>query len=168
MVLATPRTDDLVLRRPTEAEAGVIGGWSSSAKETLKWCSSKEHPVSSERVVSWWQPADVEAYVAVGTTGALLGYGELWLDPEEDEVELARLIVDPAVRGQGVGRTLVAGLVDLAMTTGLAAVILRVSPRNPAAVRCYQACGFRRLDAQRTAEWNRGQPTAYIWMELRQ
>ena len=166
MALSSPRTDELVLRSPTPAEASVVGGWSRSAQETLKWCSSTEHPVSAARVLAWWEPSDVEPYVAVDAHGALLGYGELWLDPEEDEVELARVIVSPAIRGQGVGRRLVAGLVDRAMATELGSVVLRVSPGNPAAVRCYRASGFRKLDAERTATWNTGQPATYIWMEL--
>jgi ribosomal protein S18 acetylase RimI-like enzyme len=166
MGLSTPTTDGVLLRSPSEAEASVLVGWSLSAAETKRWCSSDEHPVSSERVLSWWQPADVEAYVAVDAAGVLVGYGELWLDPDEDEVELARLIVAPMIRGQGVGRRLVAALVERARTTGLANVILRVSRGNPAAVRCYRASGFRRLDAERNAVWNMGQPAPYIWMEL--
>src|SRR6478609_4544745 len=91
MGLSTPTTDGVLLRSPSEAEASVLVGWSLSAAETKRWCSSDEHPVSSERVLSWWQPA---------------------------------------------------------------------------AVRCYRASGFRRLDAERNAVWNMGQPAPYIWMEL--
>jgi ribosomal protein S18 acetylase RimI-like enzyme len=166
MGVSTPVIDDIVLRRPREAEASVPGSWASSAAETKRWCSSDDHPVSAERVLSWWETPDVEAYVAVDSAGALVGYGELWLDPDEDEVELARLIVSPTLRGQGVGRRLVAALVETARTTGLGTVILRVSRGNPAAVRCYRASGFRRLDAERNAAWNKGQSMPYIWMEL--
>jgi [ribosomal protein S18]-alanine N-acetyltransferase len=166
MMLSSAGSDEIVLRRPTPAEASVVAGWSLSAEETLKWCSSKEHPISAALVVSWWEPSDVEAYVAIDSADTLLGYGELWLDPDEDEVELARLIVAPDLRGQGVGRRLVAALVDRAMATGLGAVILRVSRGNPAAVRCYRASGFRKLDPERNAEWNKGQPATYTWMEL--
>jgi RimJ/RimL family protein N-acetyltransferase len=167
MVLAPPRPDDIVLRAPAEADAHVLAGWALSAEETMRWCSLKEHPVSSEVVGSWWEPPDVEPYVAVDVAGVRVAYGELWLDTQEDEVELARLIVAPTLRGQGVGRRLVAGLVSRAWATGLGSVILRVSPGNPAAVRCYRASGFRKLDSERNAEWNKGQPTKYTWMELR-
>jgi ribosomal-protein-alanine N-acetyltransferase len=34
----------------------------------------------------------------------LVAYGELWADDGEAEVRLARLIVAPGERGQGVGR----------------------------------------------------------------
>lgn len=166
MVPVKPTTEGLVLRRPIVSEAAIIGGWSQSAAETKRWCSSAEHPMSSARVSSWWEPADVEAYTAVDAAGDLVAYGELWLDPREDEVELARLIVAPTIRGQGVGRRLVSALVQRARLTGLSTVILRVSRGNPAAVRCYRASGFRRLNPDRNAEWNKGQSAPYIWMEL--
>ena len=107
----------------------------------------------------------MEPFVAVSSVGPPMAYGELWLEAEEDEVELARLIVEPMMRGRGVGRRLVAALVEKAALTGLSGVILRVDPGNAAAVRCYRACGFRDLDAHRNAEWNKGQPATYTWME---
>jgi len=166
MVLATPSPATLVLREPAWAEASMIGGWSVSASETLKWCSSDEHPVDSARILSWWEGPDVQAYVGVDPVGTVLAYGELWLDHDEDEVELARVIVAPEARGLGVGRRLVVGLTYQARVTGLSSVILRVTPGNPAAIRCYRASGFRKVDAARSAEWNKGQPATYTWMEL--
>ncbi len=68
------------LRRPTLLDAGTIAGW---------------HPVQAEEVVAWWEGPDVETWVMVGSDGRLVGYGELWLDAEENEVELARLIIAP-------------------------------------------------------------------------
>jgi predicted GNAT family N-acyltransferase len=38
--------------------------------------------------------------------GRLVAYGELWTDDDAAETELARLIVDPGERGQGLGRHL--------------------------------------------------------------
>ena len=72
----------------------------------------------------------------------LVAYGELWVDDEEAGVELARLIVDPAERGQGVGRRLAGGLADLARSR-YPLVFLRVVPANIAARRCYAAAGFQ-------------------------
>ena len=94
-----------------------------------------------------------------------VGYGELWLDEEEDEVELARLIVDPARRRSGLGRALVTHLVAAAAATGLSGCLLRVVPDNAPAIALYRAAGFAAVDPERAAEWNQGQPTDYLWFE---
>jgi ribosomal protein S18 acetylase RimI-like enzyme len=90
-----------------------------------------------------------------------VGYGELWCD--DREVELARLIVAPAVRGQGVGRRLVDELVRVARQSGQRLIFLRVHPDNKRAIRLYLGLGFRRQDALTEAEWNAGQPQPYWW-----
>ena len=93
----------------------------------------------------------------------LVAYGELWIDDDEAGVELARLIVDPAERGHGLGRRLVTGLADLARCT-YPLVFLRVVPGNIAARRCYAAAGFEPAEPDQAARWNRGQPVNYIWL----
>jgi ribosomal protein S18 acetylase RimI-like enzyme len=95
-----------------------------------------------------------------------VAYGELWLDDEEGEVELARLLVSPERRGRGVGRALVRELVDRARNTHpeLSDVILRVRPENAQAIRAYVAAGFVDVPADEQATWNAGQRFAYHWM----
>jgi [ribosomal protein S18]-alanine N-acetyltransferase len=107
----------------------------------------------------------VEAYTLV-EGDELIGYGELWLDDEEMEVELARLIVAPAHRRLGAGRQLVAALTGLAHQRQPLAVV-RVHPGNTAARRCYAAAGFERVTSAEEAEWNVHQPVAYVWMVSR-
>jgi [ribosomal protein S18]-alanine N-acetyltransferase len=46
------------------------------------------------------------------------GYGDVWADPVEHEAELARIVVDPARRGAGLGRRLVSLLADEARRVG--------------------------------------------------
>jgi GNAT superfamily N-acetyltransferase len=105
---------------------------------------------------------EVEAYGLV-QDGALVAYGELWVDDEEPEVELPRLVVAPSRRGTGVGRRLVAGLVERARGHH-PEVFMRVHPDNAVALRSYAGAGFRPVPADRAAEWNRGQPTEYVWI----
>ncbi|WP_146009406.1 hypothetical protein [Deinococcus planocerae] len=52
-------------------------------------------PPSPEVVLAWQRDAVVEVRSFVLVRGEPLAYGELWIDREEQEVELARLIVDP-------------------------------------------------------------------------
>ena len=94
--------------------------------------------------------------------GVLVGYGELWID--DDEVEIAHLIVDPARRRQGVGRRLVEALAVVARSYDRTTVCLRVHPDNSAAIRVYLASGFHDVDDAIAAEWNVGQPVTYRWL----
>jgi ribosomal protein S18 acetylase RimI-like enzyme len=139
------------LRRPMSRDVDAIAGW---------------HPIPASEVLGWWQVADVEPWVMDGPDGVLTAYGELWLDAEEDEVELARLIVAPERRGRGWGKLLVRALVHRARATDLATTMLRVEPDNEIAVRCYHACGFEPLGPEESAKWNEGQRREWFWMRL--
>lgn len=58
-------------------------------------------------------------------------------------VELAKLAVAPAARGQGLGRRLVLAVLDFARQGGARRVILSSSSKLASALRLYQALGFR-------------------------
>ncbi|MFE0632058.1 GNAT family N-acetyltransferase [Streptomyces sp. NPDC058864] len=143
--------------------AGAVAGWPATAREVTLWCGRPEHPLPAEVVAGWRDAEDVEAYLLYEGR-ELVGYGELWLDADEDEVELARVIVAPSARGRGVGRRLIAALTARARLTGLAEVFLRVHPDNSAALRCYLGAGFSPVPAEVAAEWNVPQPVAYVWL----
>jgi len=144
--------------------AAVVSSWATTPDEVLAWCSRSEVPVPPEVVVDWSSASDVHAYLLVDD-GSVVAYGELWVDDDETEVELARLIVDPARRGRGLGRRLVTELAGRARDIH-PNVFLRVRPGNDAAVACYRAAGFQRLGPDVEQQWNQGQPVAYLWMEL--
>ncbi|WP_448321204.1 GNAT family N-acetyltransferase [Streptomyces sp. CO7] len=146
------------------AHAATVAGWPASAEEVVMWCGRREFPVPARTVADWQEDQDVRAYVLVDGGGQAVGYGELWLDAEEDEVELARIIVAPGHRGKGLGRTLARGLLAHALATGHADVFLRVHPDNDRALRCYQGAGFAPVDAELAASWNAAQPVAYRWL----
>jgi RimJ/RimL family protein N-acetyltransferase len=42
---------------------------------------------------------------------------------------------------------------------------VRVHPGNAVAIACYQHAGFRRVDAETEACWNRSQPAEYAWFQ---
>ena len=140
-----------VLRSPRPDEVGDIAGW---------------HPIGADEVRGWWELDYVQPWAMLDEEGALVGYGELWVDPEEDEVELARLIVDPARRGKGHGKQLTRELMAKAAATDLSVTMLRTTPDNLVAIGCYLACGFVRLTPEEEAVWNEGQRRAWVWMRL--
>jgi ribosomal protein S18 acetylase RimI-like enzyme len=145
------------------ADAATVAGWAATADEAVRWCGHRGWPVPEETVRSWSTEDGVGAF-GLFRQGRIIGYGELWVDHDEAEVELARLIIDPRHRGQGLGRTLVAALLERAPYPD---VFLRVHPDNDLALRCYAGAGFVRVDPDREATWNAPQPLAYVWLERR-
>jgi [ribosomal protein S18]-alanine N-acetyltransferase len=152
----------VTLRAFTDDDAEVVSTWATDADEVAAWCSRTGTSVPAEVIVGWSRESYVRSRMLVAD-GTPVGYGELWIDDDEHEVELARIIVAPAARGRGLGRELTRLLVAEARQS-YPAVFLRVVPGNAAAIACYRAAGFTRVDPATEDEWNRAQPSSYIWM----
>jgi ribosomal protein S18 acetylase RimI-like enzyme len=142
--------------------AGVVSGWGRTDEEVLMWCGARAAPVPAEQISAWARVDGVEQF-GLYQDQRLVAFGELWVDDDEAEVELARLIVDPGLRGQGLGRHLAAELGRLARLRH-PRVFLRVHPGNTAALRSYAAAGFEPVGPDQAAAWNVGQPTEYVWL----
>jgi len=141
-----------------------VADWAVDAKEVALLSGRVEYPFPEGLKASWRNiDSDIHSYLLFDGDRPV-GYGEVWLDDEEDEVELARIIVDPKVRGQGVGTELVRALLRPALDAGYSEVFLRVRPENAPAIRAYQHTGFVDVPAALMEEWNDGQPVAYRWM----
>ncbi|GAA3145834.1 GNAT family N-acetyltransferase [Streptomyces rectiviolaceus] len=151
------------LRPFAVADAATVAGWPASAGEVALWCGLRDFPVAPRVVAGWQLDGDVRGRVLVEGE-RLIGYGEMWCDAQEDEAELARIIVAPGARGRGAGRVLVRGLAELALRAGYTEIFMRVHPANAAALRCYHAAGFLPVDPALTAEWNVPQPVSYVWL----
>lgn len=146
-----------------QAFADVVLGWVTSDDEARRWTSLPARPTSAEIFERWHAEPGVRPYLLV-VESSVVGYGEIWEDPQEDEAELARLIVDPARRGRGVGRAIAAELTAEARRLGWSDIWLRVEPDNEPALRCYAAAGFVRASPDEEAAFNIGQPADYVWM----
>ena len=144
--------------------AGLVSSWASTDGEVRMWCGLAAAPVPAAQIEAWADEDGVRPF-GLYRGERLVGYGELWVDDDESEVELARLIVDPRERGQGLGRHLVTGLAGRARSVH-PLVFLRVHPANRAAQRCYTAAGFQPVPPEQAAEWNAGQPVDYVWFTL--
>lgn len=62
---------------------------------------------------------------------------------EKKLLRLDSICVDEALRGQGIGKTMVTDVRALAKAFGCRDLLLGVHPENDAAVAFYQKCGFR-------------------------
>jgi GNAT superfamily N-acetyltransferase len=77
-------------------------------------------------------------------------------------VELAKLTVAPAAQGQGLGRRLVEACLAFAREHDIRRVVLVSSSRLPAALRLYEAMGFRHRPLPADVAY----ATADVYMEL--
>ena len=145
------------------AQAAAVADWGTSAHEVTMWCGAREYPLPADEVLGW-QRDDVAAHVLM-SDGELVGYGELWFDDDEDEIELAHIIVAPSFRGRGLGQELVRRLAELAQATEYPDLFMRVHPENVAALRCYTKASFIPVDKALADSWNAQQPIAYVWLE---
>jgi [ribosomal protein S18]-alanine N-acetyltransferase len=153
------------LRSFEDDYTAVVAGWASSAQEVSLLTGRDEYPFPAGTLRSWRVISDdIRAFLYFdGETP--VAYGELWLDDEEDEVELARLIVTPDLRGKGIGTAFVRALLSPALAVGYADIFLRVRPDNTPAIRAYLRAGFHPVDDALAAEWNESQPINYTWLQ---
>ena len=75
--------------------ADVVSGWARTNEEVIMRCGRPVAPVPAGQINAWAHEDGVLAF-GLYRDGQLVAYGELWVDDAEAEVELARLIVDPA------------------------------------------------------------------------
>lgn len=147
-----------------ERFAGTIAGWARDAGERERWMSRGDVVVDAELLRAWGEAPGVSPYVFLDG-GEACAYAELWEDREADEAELAHVIVAPECRGRGLGRHVVASLVEEARARGFADVWMRVVAENAPALACYAGAGFVRASAELESEFNRGQPREYAWLK---
>jgi ribosomal protein S18 acetylase RimI-like enzyme len=145
-------------------DATEIAAWPASAAEAASWAGAAARwPVAAADILVWHDDPSVRTFV-LHDGGQAVAYGEIWVDEEEREIELARIIVRPDRRGQGAGRLLVQLLLARSQDFGLPVAFVRVVPANTAALACYQGAGLTLVSEQERQASNRGQPVDYVWL----
>ncbi|QIG43850.1 GNAT family N-acetyltransferase [Nocardioides anomalus] len=142
--------------------APLVVGWCGASPYSAEWVPVGR--TAPEVVAGWLDDPDISGHLLLGEDSVPVAYGEVWLEPDGDEAELAHLVVDPALCGRGLGAHV--GRALAATVPPERAVFLRVHPDNVVAQACYRSIGFARVAAEDEAAWNAGQPTAYWWMRL--
>ncbi|GEL96624.1 ribosomal protein S18-alanine N-acetyltransferase [Cellulomonas terrae] len=102
-----------------------------------------------------WSPESLAAeivgpgrwYVGATVGGELVGYAGLWFDGFDAQV--MTIGTDERFQGQGLGRLMLANLLDRAREVGAAVVLLEVRVDNLAALHLYESVGFERLGKRR-------------------
>ncbi len=120
--LAEPRDAQAIAHMSRDLiEAGL--GWKYDAARVLRVMRQRETCV-----------------LAAGDASALAGFAIMEFGDER--AHLVLLAVQPAQRRRGIGRRLVAWLLESALTAGIASVHLELRAGNEAARRFYRALGF--------------------------
>ncbi len=148
-----------------EAHAAAVLGWIRSPAEADAWASLGDRPLDVSLFAEWHRDPSVHPFTLLAD-GEAAGYGEVWEDRDEDEAELARIVVAPGLRGRGLGRRLTGLLAVEAWALGFGEIWLRVMPANAPALACYGSAGFVRAARDEEARFNAGQPRSYRWLRL--
>lgn len=85
----------------------------------------------------------VSRYLVALVDGEVAGYIGSWV--VLDEVHISTIAVDPSRRNLGLGRRLLASLLQSAVDDGARWTVLEVRESNTAAIRLYESFGFRQV-----------------------
>jgi ribosomal protein S18 acetylase RimI-like enzyme len=134
----------LDLARPADLDAIVPLMIDFNAVELIEW---RPEPMTAALARLLADPALGFVLLArADDGGALLGYGVATMGYDIEfggpDAFVTELYVDAAVRGRGVGRALLSGLMEELSRRGAGAVQLMVRPENNAARALYESLGF--------------------------
>ena len=134
---------DYTLRPASPRDLSTVLAWIHSPADLRLW-GGPLLTYPPDEVKTWREICadDHNTFALVDPAGSLAGFGQTF--PRlPDTVHLGRIILSPAVRGQGLGRVLVRALVDSALEHFHPAVItLNVYCDNLPAVQLYRSLGF--------------------------
>ncbi|WP_134056182.1 MULTISPECIES: GNAT family N-acetyltransferase [Rheinheimera] len=124
------------------AEMQLLQSWFHSADEQQSWGGDNfDYPCSELRFLELLCRTGTQSYSLLNTlTGQLVGFGQIC-----DRFgchHLARLVIAPDARGQGLAKVLIAELIIQALQQQLRTISLYVHRHNSIAVQCYQSLGF--------------------------
>jgi len=115
--------------------------WIRSPEDCRLWSGDRlSFPVDIKSVETDIGFATARPWSLIGD-GTLLGFGQIHPKPLA-RLHLAQLIVNPGHRGRGLGKVLVAHLLQLAMKSQPASVSLNVESSNTVALSIYRGLGF--------------------------
>jgi len=131
------------LRAAERTDLSIILPWIASEHECRLWAGPKiRFPPTPQSAWFDMGASEENAYALVDAAAALIGFGQI-LPRDGNVLHLARLLVNPELRGQGVGRELCLALMDIGAAKHTPEhFTLNVYESNKAAVRLYSSLGF--------------------------
>lgn len=152
--------------RPEDWSMGMIGAGAEAAPDAGLLLEPMPSPAWLAGACRWQQPSKRDPAALLGIVGAILvptrfatlhhdgrpaAYGLVSLD--RGMAEFGAVIVDPAIRGAGLGRRLVTGMIGWAKSAGAERIFLQAALENDAARALYCSLGF--VDLYTAAYWRK-------------
>ena len=135
--------------RPVQPhDYALVGAWITDVDGCRRWAGPQlAYPFQSEELPALLKASADNTFSMIDPDRRVTGLGQI-LTTAPGTMHLARIIVDPASRGQGIGQSLCLLLMELAQRTlGPDRFTLRVYPDNLPALTTYQRLGFVSVDA---------------------
>jgi [ribosomal protein S18]-alanine N-acetyltransferase len=141
------------LRIPEAADWQVIASWVWDAKSCLRWAGPLvPFPFTAAELPRLLAVSGGQSYCLAEGTASPVGFGQHRVR-RPGAVHLARIIVAPAARGQGLGRLLCQLVIARAIeATSATEVTLFVFRDNIAALSLYSSLGFSAVEAESTQD----------------
>lgn len=138
-----------MLRAATLDDLRLVSTWVTTKAECTVWAGWRvDFPFTAPALAEAIDFAHHGGFVLLDGS-AVVAFGQI-VPKAAHRAHLARLIVEPAHRGRGLGRTLVRGLLERAALGGHRRASLNVDPSNAAAIGLYGKLGF--TEAERPAD----------------
>lgn len=139
----------LGLRPPDAADYAALGSWVPDAESCARWAGPKlKFPFSPQQLPQLLAEPGAHSFVLSRGPAQALGFCQFWVR-QAGVAHLARIILAPAARGQGLASTLCALLMEqAAQIAGARAFTLRVYRDNHPALATYEGLGFVAVPAQ--------------------
>lgn len=130
------------LREATPQDVRLIERWLENPGDCRM--AIGHTPLAGRDFLEWLEAKDQQCWILDGPEGPV-GYGEMWVDADARDLELAHLVISPAHRNRGLGRVLTQLLFDRGKPYGFPSVFMRIYPGNEPALKCYATAGFTRV-----------------------
>lgn len=139
-------------RARTDADCKIVTSWIMDAADLYLFTGPRlTWPIQPSNLQDMARTPGLTAWVVFdnsdSTDSAIAGHFDLTL--EDGSARLARVIIDPAMRGRGLSHTLVDLAEEKARELGATQLSLNVIDGNLPAVTAYERASFRRMASER-------------------